>query len=60
MLWSPDIDIIAGGLAMSFALWSIRRRQLGLPVHPQAARTDGWLLSCAAALVCIGVARWPG
>lgn len=60
MLWSPDIDIIAGGLGMSFALCSIRRRQLGKPVHPDAAKADGWLLVLAAALVCIGVARWPG
>ncbi len=60
MIWSPDIDIILGGLGMSFALWSIRRRQLGKPVHPDAAKADGWLLAFAAALVCIGVARWPG
>lgn len=60
MIWSPDIDIIAGGMGMSFALWSIRRRQLGKPVHPDVAKADGWLLVFAAALVCIGVARWPG
>lgn len=60
MHWPADIDIIAGGLGMSLALWSIRRRQLGQPVHRDAARSDGWLLVLAAALVCIGVARWPG
>jgi len=59
MLWSPDIDIIAGGLGMSFAPWSIRWRQLCKSVHPSAAKADGWLLVFAAALVCIGVARWP-
>ena len=60
MLWSPDIDIIAGGLGMSFALWSIRRRQLGKPVHPDVEKLDRWMLVFAAALVCLGVARWPG
>ena len=45
---------------MSFALWSIRRRQLSKPVHPDATKADGRLLVFAAALVGIGVARWPG
>ena len=43
---------------MSFALWSIRRRQIGKPVHPDTAKADKWLLALAAALVFLGMARW--
>jgi len=58
VLFSPELQVIAGGLGTIFALWSIQRRQQGLPMHPDAAKSDTWLLIFSALMAAIGLFRF--
>jgi hypothetical protein len=60
LLWPPFIEITAGGLGIVFALWSIRRRQLGKPMHPDAAKADVGLLVFSLLMIVVGAIRWLG
>lgn len=58
LLFPPEVQAILGALGMSFALWSIQRRRNGKPTHPDAAKSDGWLLAFSVLMVGVGLWRW--
>lgn len=60
MLWSPWIEIVAGGCGVIFALWSVGRRLDGKPMHPDAKRADVGLLVFGVLLVLVGAVRMTG
>lgn len=57
-VFPPDVWAIAGGLGLIFALWSIGRRRAGKPMHPDAAKADGWLAFFSVLVMLVGIARW--
>ena len=57
-VWPAWVEIVAGGLGIAFALWSIDRRRQGKSMHPDAAKADVGLLALSALLVLIGAVRW--
>lgn len=57
LLWSPFVEIVAGGCGVAFALWSIGRRREGKPMHPDAAKADIGLLIFGVLLVVAGLIR---
>ena len=58
LLLGPEVQAIVGALGVSFALWSLQRRREGRPMHPDAAKSDAWLLLFSALMVAIGLYRW--
>jgi hypothetical protein len=58
LLFPPELQAILGIGGMSFALWSIQRRREGKPMHPDAAKSDRWLLVFSVIMVAVGVWRW--
>ncbi|KPF75224.1 hypothetical protein IP78_13665 [Brevundimonas sp. AAP58] len=58
LLFSPEVQAISGALGISFALWSIQRRREGKAMHPDAARSDRWLLVFSVPMLLIGLWRW--
>jgi hypothetical protein len=58
LLFSPEVQAIAGALGISFALWSIQRRREGKAMHSDAARADRWLLAFSVLMLLIGLWRW--
>ncbi len=60
MMWSPFVEITAGGCGIIFALWSIGRRRAGKPMHPDAKKADVGLLVLGVLLVVVGVVRMLG
>ncbi len=59
-MWSPFVEITAGGCGVIFALWSIGRRRDGKPMHPDARKADGGLLVFGLLLVLVGAVRMSG
>lgn len=60
MMWSPFLEITAGGCGIIFALWSIGRRRAGKPMHPDGKKADVGLLVFGALLVLVGAVRMLG
>ncbi len=58
LLWPAWIEITVGGLGLIFALWSIGRRQAGKPMHPDAAKADGWLAVFSILIILVGAIRF--
>jgi len=58
LLFPPELQAILGILGVSFALWSIQRRREGKTTHPDAAKSDTWLLIFSVLMVGVGLWRW--
>lgn len=58
LIFAPELQAILGALGISFALWSIQRRREGRPMHPDAAKSDKWLLVFSVLMLLIGLYRW--
>ena len=59
-LWLAWAAIGCGALGMAFALWSARRRNLGFPMHRDAALADRGLFVTGGVLVLLGITRLAG
>lgn len=57
LLFPPELQAILGILGVSFALWSIQRRREGKAMHPDAAKSDTWLLIFSVLMVGVGLWR---
>jgi hypothetical protein len=58
LIFAPATQAILGALGVNVALWSLQRRREGKPMHPDAARSDKWLLLFGGLMVAIGLYRW--
>ena len=59
-LWVAWSAVVSGALGMAFTVWSARRRNLGHPMHPDAAKADRALFVSGGVLVLLGVMRLAG
>lgn len=57
LMWSPFVEITAGGCGIIFALWSIGRRRAGKPMDPGAKKADVGLLIFGVLLLLVGAVR---